>query len=315
MKETYWGKETCATRVYSRAWCELVEVAPVIEETRAAVDEKWCCFSLFVVVFVFRLVVWCYFVVVFVFRLVVWCYFVVFFFRLVVWCYFVVVFVFRLVVWCYFVVVFVFRLVVWCYFVVVFVFRLVVWCYFVVVFVFRLVVWCYFVVVFVFRLVVWCYFVVVFVFRLVVWCYFVFCLFFCSFRQVMCYRPEVRQSPEVKFATKVFNALNSNNFVRFFKLVRWVYRLCLLVGWWSVPRHVFGWWSVFRRRVLGDGRSVVVMCSADGRSASLPCGWRSVGGRSVVMRSTDGQSVVVVFSADGRSAVVVCSVGCRSVDS
>jgi len=35
----------------------------------------------------------------------------------------------------------------------------------------------------------------------------------------MQYRLEVRNSPEVKFALEVFSSLNSNNFVRFFKLV------------------------------------------------------------------------------------------------
>ncbi|XP_068963305.1 germinal-center associated nuclear protein-like isoform X2 [Petaurus breviceps papuanus] len=39
-------------------------------------------------------------------------------------------------------------------------------------------------------------------------------------RQVQQFRPNVRNSPEVKFAVQAFAALNSNNFVRFFKLVR-----------------------------------------------------------------------------------------------
>ncbi|XP_074045990.1 germinal-center associated nuclear protein [Macrotis lagotis] len=39
-------------------------------------------------------------------------------------------------------------------------------------------------------------------------------------RQVQQFRPDVRNSPEVKFAVQAFAALNSNNFVRFFKLVR-----------------------------------------------------------------------------------------------
>lgn len=34
------------------------------------------------------------------------------------------------------------------------------------------------------------------------------------------FRDEVRNSPEVKFAVQAFAALNSNNFVRFFKLVK-----------------------------------------------------------------------------------------------
>ena len=36
----------------------------------------------------------------------------------------------------------------------------------------------------------------------------------------MQYRMEVRNSPEVTFALKVFSSLNSNNYVRFFKLLR-----------------------------------------------------------------------------------------------
>ncbi|XP_044531638.1 germinal-center associated nuclear protein [Gracilinanus agilis] len=38
--------------------------------------------------------------------------------------------------------------------------------------------------------------------------------------QVQQFKPKVRNSPEVKFAVQAFAALNSNNFVRFFKLVR-----------------------------------------------------------------------------------------------
>ena len=34
------------------------------------------------------------------------------------------------------------------------------------------------------------------------------------------FHPAVRNSPEVKFAVQAFAALNSNNFVRFFKLVQ-----------------------------------------------------------------------------------------------
>ena len=37
----------------------------------------------------------------------------------------------------------------------------------------------------------------------------------------MTFRDEVRKSPEVKFAMAVFDALNSNNFVRFFRLLRY----------------------------------------------------------------------------------------------
>ncbi|XP_072028126.1 germinal-center associated nuclear protein-like [Amphiura filiformis] len=39
-------------------------------------------------------------------------------------------------------------------------------------------------------------------------------------RQVQHYRPEVRGSENVKFAIKTFSAVNSNNYVKFFKLVR-----------------------------------------------------------------------------------------------
>ncbi|MBN3314505.1 GANP protein, partial [Atractosteus spatula] len=39
-------------------------------------------------------------------------------------------------------------------------------------------------------------------------------------REVQQFRPEIRNSLEVKFAVQVFAALNSNNFVRFFRLVR-----------------------------------------------------------------------------------------------
>ncbi|XP_021434900.2 germinal-center associated nuclear protein isoform X2 [Oncorhynchus mykiss] len=39
-------------------------------------------------------------------------------------------------------------------------------------------------------------------------------------REVQQFRDEVRNSPEVKFAVQAFAALNSNNFVRFFKLVK-----------------------------------------------------------------------------------------------
>lgn len=39
-------------------------------------------------------------------------------------------------------------------------------------------------------------------------------------REVQQFRDEVRNSPEVKFAVQAFTAVNSNNFVRFFKLVK-----------------------------------------------------------------------------------------------
>lgn len=38
--------------------------------------------------------------------------------------------------------------------------------------------------------------------------------------EVQQFRKEVRDAPEVKFAVQAFAALNSNNFVRFFKLVK-----------------------------------------------------------------------------------------------
>lgn len=41
-----------------------------------------------------------------------------------------------------------------------------------------------------------------------------------SFRKAMQYRIEVRNSSEVKFALEVFSSLNSNNYVRFFKLLK-----------------------------------------------------------------------------------------------
>lgn len=39
-------------------------------------------------------------------------------------------------------------------------------------------------------------------------------------REVQQFHPAVRNSSEVKFAVQAFAALNSNNFVRFFKLVQ-----------------------------------------------------------------------------------------------
>ncbi|XP_013793443.1 germinal-center associated nuclear protein-like, partial [Limulus polyphemus] len=38
--------------------------------------------------------------------------------------------------------------------------------------------------------------------------------------QVQQFRPEIRDSPQVKFAIMVFSAINSNNYVRFFRLVK-----------------------------------------------------------------------------------------------
>ena len=45
-------------------------------------------------------------------------------------------------------------------------------------------------------------------------------LCYSTFRKAMRYRLEVRNSREVKFALEVFSSLNSNNFVRFFKLLK-----------------------------------------------------------------------------------------------
>ncbi|PFX15613.1 Germinal-center associated nuclear protein [Stylophora pistillata] len=45
--------------------------------------------------------------------------------------------------------------------------------------------------------------------------------------KVMTFRSEVQQSPEVRFAMAVYHALNNNNFVRFFRLLRFISE-CLL---------------------------------------------------------------------------------------
>ncbi|XP_041925259.1 germinal-center associated nuclear protein [Alosa sapidissima] len=57
-------------------------------------------------------------------------------------------------------------------------------------------------------------------------------------REVQQFREEVRNSPEVKFAVQAFAALNSNNFVRFFKLVKGASYLasCLLHRYFSQVR-------------------------------------------------------------------------------
>ena len=48
------------------------------------------------------------------------------------------------------------------------------------------------------------------------------CLFsFFPFREAMTFREEVQKSAEVRFAMDVFHALNSNNFVRLFRLLRY----------------------------------------------------------------------------------------------
>ncbi|XP_069716914.1 germinal-center associated nuclear protein isoform X2 [Phaenicophaeus curvirostris] len=57
-------------------------------------------------------------------------------------------------------------------------------------------------------------------------------------REVQQFRPEVRNSPQVRFAVQAFAALNSNNFVRFFKLVQAASYLnaCLLHCYFSQIR-------------------------------------------------------------------------------
>ena len=42
----------------------------------------------------------------------------------------------------------------------------------------------------------------------------------CHPREVQELRDEVRESPEVRFALSVYSALNSNNYIKFFKLVK-----------------------------------------------------------------------------------------------
>ncbi|XP_074551191.1 germinal-center associated nuclear protein isoform X2 [Halichoeres trimaculatus] len=57
-------------------------------------------------------------------------------------------------------------------------------------------------------------------------------------REVQQFRDEVRNSPEVKFAVRVFTAVNSNNFVRFFRLVKGASYLasCLLHRYFNQVR-------------------------------------------------------------------------------
>ncbi|KAM6268484.1 LOW QUALITY PROTEIN: germinal-center associated nuclear protein [Porphyrio hochstetteri] len=57
-------------------------------------------------------------------------------------------------------------------------------------------------------------------------------------REVQQFHPSVRNSPEVRFAVQAFAALNSNNFVRFFKLVQAASYLnaCLLHGYFNQIR-------------------------------------------------------------------------------
>ncbi|KAK5890784.1 hypothetical protein CesoFtcFv8_014270 [Champsocephalus esox] len=57
-------------------------------------------------------------------------------------------------------------------------------------------------------------------------------------REIQQFRDDVRNSPEVKFAVQVFTAVNSNNFVRFFKLVKGASYLasCLLHRYFNQVR-------------------------------------------------------------------------------
>lgn len=58
-------------------------------------------------------------------------------------------------------------------------------------------------------------------------------------REVQQFRPSVRNSPEVRFAVQAFAALNSNNFVKFFKLVQTASYLnaCLLHCYFNQVRN------------------------------------------------------------------------------
>ena len=55
----------------------------------------------------------------------------------------------------------------------------------------------------------------------------------------MTFRDEIQQSPEVGFAMAVFHALNSNNFVRFFRLLRYVNPLFTVLLTWIYRRNIF----------------------------------------------------------------------------
>lgn len=61
----------------------------------------------------------------------------------------------------------------------------------------------------------------------------------CLSSEVQQFREQVRNSPEVHFAVQAFAALNSNNFVRFFKLVKRASYLasCLLHRYFNQVRH------------------------------------------------------------------------------
>ena len=55
----------------------------------------------------------------------------------------------------------------------------------------------------------------------------------------MTFRDEIQQSSEVGFAMAVFHALNSNNFVRFFRLLRYVNPLFTVLFTWIYRRNIF----------------------------------------------------------------------------
>ena len=58
----------------------------------------------------------------------------------------------------------------------------------------------------------------------------------------MTFRDEVQKSPEVQFAMDIFHALNSNNFVRFFRLLRYALKILLLLLFFYLEESVV--WSV-----------------------------------------------------------------------
>ena len=64
-------------------------------------------------------------------------------------------------------------------------------------------------------------------------------------REVQQFHPDVRNSPEVDFAVQAFAALNSNNFVRFFKLVQSASYLnaCLLHCYFNQVRRAPASWG------------------------------------------------------------------------
>ena len=54
----------------------------------------------------------------------------------------------------------------------------------------------------------------------------------------MTFRDEVQKSPEVQFAMDIFHALNSNNFVRFFRLLRYALKILLLLLFFYLEESV-----------------------------------------------------------------------------